>query len=123
MGVSLGKMMCGPHIAATGARAPCASALVGRGNGGSARGCGPGGTGLKRREGEEFFLFIYVYRGIDILYICINIFIYFRSCSNNLNSIVFILSNVNTTKIIFNKQKMCFGMNATIKTFSIVLFY
>jgi hypothetical protein len=44
------------------------------------------------------------------------IFIYTKLCPNNLDSLVFLLLNVNTMKIIFSNQKSCFIMRCNNKT-------
>jgi hypothetical protein len=50
------------------------------------------------------------------LYLYINMFGYFRPCSNSLNSIVFPSSkHKHCQDYFFSKQKLCFGMNATVK--------
>jgi hypothetical protein len=50
------------------------------------------------------------------LYLYINMFCYFRPCSNSLNSIVFPSSkHKHCQDHFFSKQKLCFGVNATVK--------
>jgi hypothetical protein len=83
----LGKMMHGPYIAATGALRERARGLGKRRLG--ARMWARRGWAEKegRGKGRKMFsiLYVCVYIGIDIYYI----YVYFRSCSNDLNSIVF----------------------------------
>jgi hypothetical protein len=57
------------------------------------------------------------------LYLYINMFGYFRPCSNSLNSIVFASSkHKHCQDHFFSKQKLCFGKNATVSFFR-ALFY
>jgi hypothetical protein len=63
------------------------------------------GSCLGKGEERSFIFSLYIY-----------IFGYFRPCSNNLNSIVFPSSKrKHWQDHFFSKQKLCLGMNATVK--------